>query len=313
MFRLGRELYHSIENFFFNFQALYQLGLMRFILSLSLFCLYAWRQLEVNYFYTNESGIILKNQALGLLPEMYRTPFPFFIWPDSWAVAVHALLLFLLLGLVLGVGGRLWTLITWFISVGFLQRNLFISYGGDMIGCIWLFYLFWTRHNTYFSVLNLFNKKRILNVREDIWSSAGARMIQIHLCILYAYTGLQKLKGASWWDGSALWLVFGNPQYTVIDMSWTAHWPKAVALLTFTTLIFEIYFSALIWNRKSRLWVQVYGFLLHFGIAVTMGIWAFAAIMISAYVLFINQPVVLRRFSDQLSARLGSFKSNNRV
>lgn len=313
MIRLGRELYKYLENFFFNFNALCQLGLMRFILSLSLFCLYSWRQLEVRYFYTNESGIILRNQALGLLPEMYRTSFPFFIWPDSWSSGVHVLLLILLFGLVLGVGGRLWTFFTWFISLGFLQRNLFISYGGDMIGCIWLFYLFWTRHNTHFSILNFFNKNRVSKIKADIFSSAGARMIQIHLCLLYAYTGLQKLKGASWWDGSAIWLVFGNPQYTVIDMSWTAHWPKIIAILTFTTLFFEIYFPALIWNRKLRPWMLLYGFLLHFGIAITMGIWAFAAVMISAYVLFINQPEVLSRFTDKLSACFGRLKSNNGI
>ncbi len=307
--------FNQVQKFFFDSTQLYQLGLMRLILSSALLGVYLWRHLEVEYFFTNKHGIILDTQAMGLLPEFYRTPFPFFIWPESWATYVHGFFLLLMLGLVLGIGGRVWTLLTWFLSLGFLQRNLFISYGGDLIGTVWLFYLSWTKHNSYFSVLNLFNKSRINQIRNDIFSSAGARMIQLHLCILYGFTGLQKLKGASWWDGSALWLVFGNPQYTVVDLAWTAQWPNLIGALTFSTLIFEIYFAAFIWNKGIRPLAIMFGICLHIGIAISMGIWTFALVMLSPYVLFCTKKQIddLSCFAKNVSSCFRGLKTRNGI
>lgn len=296
--------WNAIQNFFFAPRSLYHLGLMRVIVSSALFGLYCWRQMEVPFYYTDGQGVVLRQQALNLIPEFFKPPFEVFIWPDSSVQFMHALLLVGLFGLMLGIGGRVWTLCTWFLSLGFLQRNYFVAYGADLIGTMWLFYLSWTRHNAYFSVLNTFKPERLSQIKCDILSSAGARMIQIHLCIIYGYTGLQKLKGGSWWDGTSLWTVWGNRQMTVVDMAWTSHFPLMIAAFVFMTLFFEVYFPMLIWRPKLRPWVLLFGFFFHLGIAVTMGIWSFASIMISAYVLFLAEDFRISRVSKTIRATL---------
>lgn len=294
------KLWTSFENFFFAPSSLYHLGLMRFIVSSALFGLYCWRQLEVQFFYTDSHGVILKNQAFTLLPEFYRPSIQLFIWSDALVPWIHGLLLVGLFGLMLGIGGRLWTFVIWLLSLSFLQRNYFVAYGADLIGTMWLFYLSWTRHNVYFSVLNYFRADRQQTIPCDIYSSAGARLIQIHLCIIYGYTGLQKLKGMSWWDGTSLWTVWGNRQMTVIDMAWTAQWPLMIAVFVFMTLFFEVYFPVLVWRPKLRPWLLLFGLCFHGGIALTMGIWSFGSIMVSAYTLFLPQDSRLFLWANQI-------------
>lgn len=289
-----RGLWELFQKFFFCFPALQQLALMRLIVSASLLGIYIWRQFVVGFYFSNETGLVLEEQAKTLLPELYQPAFYWFFWPDSWNPWMHGLLLLLLCGLVLGLGGRLWTLLTWILSLAFIQRNYFVIYGADLIGTAWLFYLSWTRHNVYFSVLNIINPERVKKNHLDIFSSAGARIIQIQLCIIYGFTGLHKLKGLSWWDGSALWHVLGNRQYAVMDLSWVAQWPLLMGVATFTSLFFEIYFPILVWNQRVNRYLLTFGVLFHVGIALTMGIWSFGAIMVSAYLLFLKESTLIK-------------------
>lgn len=280
---------YAFQNFFFQFESLYQLGLMRLVVSTALLGIYIWRQFVVDFYFSNKTGIVLEKQAMSLLPEIYRSLVPLFFWPDALTPWVHGFLLFLLLGLVLGIGGRLWTLLTWCLSLAFIQRNYFVAYGADLIGTVWLFYLSWTRHNKYFSVLNLLHPERIKNIQCDMFSSAGARLIQIQISVIYCFTGLHKLKGASWWEGSALWLALGNRQYAISDFTWFSHWPLMVAMMGYMTLIFEIYFPLFVWNPKTKPYVLMAGVFFHTGVALTMGIWSFAGVMIGAYALFFKE------------------------
>lgn len=277
-----------IESYFSAECSFYALGLMRVMVTGALFGLYLWRQLDVNFFFTNSESILLKQQALEVLPEFYRTPFSFFIWPEPLIPSVHALLILCLFLLFLGLGNRLLTLFTWFLCLGFMQRNFYAAYGADLIGSLWLFYLSWTKHNVRWSILNYFNRERVKNIKSDLLCNAGARMIQLQICVIYGYTGIQKLKGASWWDGTSLWTVLGSSQMAVWDFNWVSKFPMIIAILVFSTLFFEIYFPFLVWNKKTRGPVLFFGFLFHGSIAISMGIWSFSTIMISSYMLYIE-------------------------
>ena len=48
------------------------------------------------------------------------------------------------------------------------------------------------------------------------------RLMQIHFCIIYAASGLSKLQGAAWWNGTALWGTMANPEFNPVD-SWLYH------------------------------------------------------------------------------------------
>lgn len=268
--------------------SLYSLGLMRVLVSGALLGLYIWRQLEVNFYFTDKDSIIQRSQASQLFGEFYRTPFSFFIWHESLIPLVHFILILCLLLLFLGIGNRLLTFATWFICLGFFQRNLYVAYGADMVGSLWLFYLSWTQHNVRWSILNYFKPDRIAKIKPDLLTTAGYRMIQLQICVVYGYTGMQKLKGMSWWDGTSLWTVLGSSQMAIFDFRWLTQFPIVIAVLVFATLVFEIYFPILVWIPKLRKPILFFGFLFHSGIAISMGIWSFSTIMISSYMLFLT-------------------------
>lgn len=308
------KIWTNIEVFFSGGASLYALGLMRLMVSTALFGLYLWRHLDVRFYFTNQDSIILRQQALELIPQFYRTPFPFFIWSENWIPTIHLVLIFCLFLLMLGLGNRLLTFFTWFLCLGFMQRNFFVAYGADLIGSLWLFYLSWTKHYVHWSVLNYFKTERLKTLKADFLTHAGFRMIQLQICVIYGYTGLQKLKGMSWWDGTSLWTVLGSSQMAVWDFQWVSQFPMIVAVLVFCTLFFEIYFPFLVWNRTTRIAVLVFGFVFHFSIAVSMGIWSFSTIMVSSYVLFIEnlEPklVFLKNYSASIANSLSRAKSS---
>ena len=113
------------------------------------------------------------------------------------------------------------------------------------------------------------------------------------------FSGMEKLKGSSWWDGTALWTVLANPQMTVTDFTWLRHLPALIALLTFSTILFEVYFPVLVWVKKTRPWILLAGFGFHFGIGVVMALYSFAMVMIAPYVLFIPEQT-LQKYLDRI-------------
>jgi hypothetical protein len=86
----------AIETFFNTECSFYALGLMRVMVTGALCGLYIWRQLDVKFFFTDGESIILKQQALDMIPAFYRTPLAFFIWPESLVPSMHLLLIFCL-------------------------------------------------------------------------------------------------------------------------------------------------------------------------------------------------------------------------
>ncbi len=117
------------------------------------------------------------------------------------------------------------------------------------------------------------------------------RLIQIQICIIYAYTGWEKLRGNDWWTGEALWLVLGNEQLVVANWSFLKSFPVLLASMTHFTIIFEIYFPVLVWFKKWRLVCIILGIGLHTGIIFVMGLFFFGVTMMSVYVLFLGDTL----------------------
>ena len=100
-------------------------------------------------------------------------------------------------------------------------------------------------------------------VPPSIAANFALRLIQIHMCIMYFFAGASKMQGTAWWNGQAMWLVFGNLEYQSVDMTWMAWHPWAIELLSHFTLFFELSFCVLIWVRLLRPLVLLAALVLH--------------------------------------------------
>ncbi len=285
-----KKLWSYWEQFWFDGPVgLLNLAVFRIIFSGTLFVMYLSRQTDVDLFYTDQ-GILPKALSVQILPEGFRPPWQLTFWPDAWVGTVHLFFVLCLLMVFLGFFSRIFAWIAVYLHVSFLYRNYGVAFGVDQITSFFLVYLAFTQSDARLSVRSWWRQKKgKLPLGGDTLTTVFYRLIQLQLCVIYAYSGMEKLRGASWWDGTALWSVFANSQFVIADLTWMRHLPFLIVAISFSTILFEIYFPVLVWGKKSRPYVLAAGVLFHSGIAIVMALWSFAVVMLSPYVLFLSE------------------------
>lgn len=133
-------------------------------------------------------------------------------------------------------------------------------------------------------------------------ANVAIRLIQVHLCVVYLFGGISKLKGTSWWDGSAVWFAVANFEYQSMDMTWLAHWPWLIALLSHATVFWETFYPVLVWPKLTRPVMLAMAVAVHGGIALCLGMPTFGLAMIIANLAFVP-PVLVDSTMSLLSPR----------
>jgi uncharacterized membrane protein YphA (DoxX/SURF4 family) len=121
----------------------------------------------------------------------------------------------------------------------------------------------------------------------SVAANIALRLIQVHLCVVYFFSGCGKMLGPSWWEGTALWGAAANVQYRTLDLTWLARRPLVTNALTLGTLFWEVSYPAVIWPRLTRrLWIAM-AVAVHLGIGLAMGMMEFGLAMITANLAFV--------------------------
>jgi hypothetical protein len=129
-------------------------------------------------------------------------------------------------------------------------------------------------------------------------ANVAIRLIQAHMCVIYFNAGISKLQGPMWWEGSAIWGAVANLEYQSLDCTWLCNHPYLGNFMTHLTVIWEISFAALVWNRMLRPVVLFVAVPLHLGIAFGMGMITFGFVMLYGCMAFI-EPWVIRAVLDR--------------
>lgn len=276
-----------------NDRDLKALSLFRLVFCSVMFFCYFSRSFDIEFFYGFD----------GILPYWHHRNVEFFkyhpsIISDTWSVssifALHTIFLGFLAFQALGLFTRFSAIATYILHMMFLNRNMGVMFGVDMIATFFLLYLCFANTNAFYSI-DAWRKRA--TQKQGAISHIALRLMQIQLCVVYGYSGLEKLKGTRWWDGSAIWdvLSIGNMQRW--DLSFVAHFPVLLAANVYIVLLWEIYFPALIWQKRFRLWMLAFGFFMHIGIYLFMNLPSFAFMMISLYILFLKSEEIERMLS----------------
>ena len=128
----------------------------------------------------------------------------------------------------------------------------------------------------------------------SILANIALRLLQVHLCVVYLFSGVGKLFGASWWEGTALWGAIANDQYRTLDLRGLAGHPLLVNALTLATLWWEVAYAALVWPRLTRRLCLAMAVLVHLGIGLAMGMMEFGLAMITANLAFVPAATFAR-------------------
>jgi antimicrobial peptide system SdpB family protein len=196
---------------------------------------------------------------------------------------------------VIGFRPRLTVPLHWLMVWSFLERNPFLGDGGDNIMRIVLFFLAFANTSAYFSVHADRGSARRVSVR-DIFQPAlriahniAMLLIVVQLCMMYMSTGLYKVMGELWQNGTALYYIL-----RVDEFSWPGvaefiyRNPYLVVFGTYGTVLFELMFVPLLLNRWTRYLMLGAGCLFHLGIAAVMGLVTFGWSMLSIYPLLLT-------------------------
>jgi hypothetical protein len=134
-------------------------------------------------------------------------------------------------------------------------------------------------------------------------ANLAIRLIQVHMCIIYFFSGLGKLQGDLWWDGAAVWYSLATLEYQTLDMTWMVeHW-WLVNLMTHVTVLWELSYPALVWPSLTRPWVLLMAVLVHLGIVFALGMPTFGLVMLIGNLAFVS-PKTVRKVFDPVARRI---------
>jgi hypothetical protein len=150
-------------------------------------------------------------------------------------------------------------------------------YGVDLFTRMSLTYLVLFPSNHYFSLDKLFMKLKAPK-NYDLLIFA----FQIHVCIVYFFTGLDKSFGFNWWNGESFWKaihMYDNSS-VVTWFNWMHRYPVIPLILGWGAFLIELLYPLCIWMPRTRkIWlVSVIG--LHLMIAIILKLYFFSAVMI---------------------------------
>jgi hypothetical protein len=254
------------------------------------------------------------NSELGIPVDSKWT---YLSWTDSLFLFRMHEALGVLFGVLAGLGlfTRLSMAAAWFVTLMTVHRMTGFLFGLDQIVIMLGFYLSVGKSNEVGSLDRWFCVRfpqlsqhwalRMLtglggNTKtgpQDSWQNCvSMRLMQIHLCVIYFFGGLGKLRGEMWWDGSALWFAAASYEYQSNDLTWIGRYPVLVALLTHVTLFWEVLYPAIVWPKWTRPAALLLAVFVHLGIALFMGMITFGFMMIIANLAFVPPKLMHRTY-----------------
>src|SRR5881227_877236 len=180
-------------------------------------------------------------------------------------------------GLLVGLACRFSAVLAWFLHLCAAKSAGFLSYGVDNFMTIGLFYLMLSPLPDRYSLDWRLRKSRPKNQQLlGFWR----RVLQLHLCIIYFFSGLTKCLGSGWWDGSNIWRSLIRPPFNVIDPKILVQGKLIFPIAGIVICLLETGYPFFIWNNKTRgVWlICICG--MHILIGLAMGMWLFSLVMI---------------------------------
>jgi hypothetical protein len=180
-------------------------------------------------------------------------------------------------GLLIGLVSRVSAIFAWFLHLCAAKSGGFVSYGLDNFMTIGLFYLMLSPLPDHYS---LDWRLRDLRPKDPQFLGFWRRVLQLHLCVVYFFSGLAKCLGSGWWNGSSVWRALIRPPFNVIDPEILVRWKYLFPIAGILICVLEFGYPFFIWSARTRKTWLVSVCAMHVAIAVTMGMYLFSLVMI---------------------------------
>ena len=181
------------------------------------------------------------------------------------------------LGLLGGLFCRASAITAAFLHLCAVKSSGALAYGADSFTMIGLFYLMIAPLP---DSLSLDRHLRGLEAKHADLNGFFRRALQVHLSLIYFFSGIAKCAGAGWWNGESIWRAMIRPPFNAISPHILIHWKILFPAVGISVCVLETAYPIFIWLRKTRLAWLVAILAMHIGIGLAMGMYLFALIMI---------------------------------
>lgn len=243
--------------------------------------------------------------------------------PTTMAL-VHLATLVVFAFFTVGLFTRVTSVMTWALSLCYIHRGQISLFGQDTMQTILLTYLMIAPCGAALSLDAIRARYRAARAlfgsggRPVPWADltlAGpqpswlanfaVRLFQINFCLIYMSSGISKLKGTTWWEHAAPWLVLVNPEFGLVRYK-AYEWfmrqlsesrfliSAAAGSISLFTLVIEIGLPILVWTRLRPLMI-VCSVMLHLGIAIIMGLSVFGLYMFTLVLCYFPAALIRER------------------
>jgi Vitamin K-dependent gamma-carboxylase len=224
-----------------------------------------------------------------------------------WTIHIVALTVFFLL--TIGLFSRVMAFLAYLFAVSYASRITPGAYFGlDKVNCMLALYLIFGPCGARYSIDRLWRLRRgNTEVPPSSTANLAIRLIQVHMCIIYLFSGIAKAAGEAWMTGDASWLSFAMTEYQsrahLFNMTWMATHPWLLNFMTHATVFWELSYCALVWPALTRPWVLLMAIFVHGGIALSLGMPTFGLVMLIGNLAFVS-PKTVRKVFDPFARRL---------
>ncbi len=198
------------------------------------------------------------------------------------AIGVYVFVLFCL---AVGLFTRLSTILALLLQVVLLDSIHSFKYGADYFNTILLFYAVWAPLGKHFSIDNHLNfsfRNQVESALQRLFpANIILRIMQIHICIVYGFSGIEKMTGPNWQSGESIWRAVHNDS-GFIDFSFFNQFLGSSFFwaLAWVTMLLEALYPIMININFTRKFWLIGTIGMHISIVLILGLFHFAAIMI---------------------------------
>lgn len=221
----------------------------------------------------------------------------------------HIVVLAIMAMFTVGLFTRVTSVLTCLLTISYCHRLEGALFGLDQVNAMLAMYLMIGPSGAVYSVDRWLAKRRankpLPRPMATTSGNVAIRLIQVHMCIIYLFGGISKMRGEMWWDGTAVWYAVSNLEYQSLDMTWIVRYPWMIASLTHITVFWETFYCFLVWPRTTRPIALGIAVCVHGGIAVCLGMITFGTAMIIGNMAFLS-PSWIESTIDTLFEKRGN-------
>ena len=113
-------------------------------------------------------------------------------------------------------------------------------------------------------------------------------LMRFQVALIYCSSGLYKLSYPIWRDGSAVHIALSLNAFHRFPWAVPTSWAPLLAVMTWGTVFFELFFPLLVLFRSTRKYALLAGIGLHAGLWAALELGPFSPLMVASYLAFLD-------------------------